>query len=248
MHFISFIRKNKKTLVPIFIILTCLSIYIYKSNSHKNSDKNTKKSSYLIDCSGLDIPDSVKVLPTMVLNDKNDVHLAYAKVAGLKKLYISNQEFEEECDEAVKEQTLVKIDDNPLYYVKKLRHSYPYVIPEMGDLLNEIAYRFKKNLPEKLKNDFRFVITSGLRTNETQQDLSKYNRNASATSAHLFGTTVDISYKDFFSAKQDTLVQDWEALQALTKTMQQLRMECRFVSVRERRQACFHTTLVVCKQ
>lgn len=184
----------------------------------------------------------------MVLNDKNDVHLAYAKVAGLKKLYISNQEFEEECDEAVKEQTLVKIDDNPLYYVKKLRHSYPYVIPEMGDLLNEIAYRFKKNLPEKLKNDFRFVITSGLRTNETQQDLSKYNRNASATSAHLFGTTVDISYKDFFSAKQDTLVQDWEALQALTKTMQQLRMECRFVSVRERRQACFHTTLVVCKQ
>ncbi|MGC3978238.1 MAG: hypothetical protein QM751_08480 [Paludibacteraceae bacterium] len=34
--------------------------------------------------------------------------------------------------------------------------------PEAADLLNEISYRFKENLPEKKKNDFLFLVTSPL--------------------------------------------------------------------------------------
>lgn len=245
-------KTSSRTLITIFIIaITALlgtSSYLFFKTSHKKSEEKHKKTSYLIDCTGYDIPDSVKISPTKVLKDRNPVHLAYASLVGIKKPFISNQEFEEECDDAVKEKILVEIDNNPLFYVKELKYSHPYVVPEMGDLLNEIAYRFKKNLPKEKKEDFRFVVTSALRTTETQQDLSKYNRNASQNSAHLFGATVDISYKDVFSIKRDTLVQDWQAVEALTKTMQELRNECRLVTVRERHQSCFHTTVVVCKQ
>lgn len=243
------ILKNKKTtLVIIILILTGLSTFVYFKLHNKNVQHKNKKSSYFIDCTGLNIPDSVKISPSKTLNDKNDVHLAYAKIAGLDKLFISNQELEEECVQMIKEQTLVKIESNPTYYVKDMKYSYPYVVPAMGDLLNEISFRFKNQLPKKIKDDFRFVITSALRTNETQQNLSKYNRNASPTSAHLYGATVDISYKDFFNTKKNSLVQDWEAMQALTRAMQELRMECRLVTVRERHQACFHTTVVICNK
>lgn len=242
-----FLRKNIKVLIIGSVTFISFFAFIYLAFTHSNKLENKKQAIVRTrDCSKQLVNDTIVISPTTVLDDKNDVHLAYAQAYGLEKIYISNQEFEEDSTQMLKEIKLVHLKNNPLYHLKELKHSYPYVIPEMGDLLNEIAYRFKKELPEKKKNDFLFMVTSALRTNETQLNLSRRNRNAAAVSAHLFGTTVDISYKDFYNVRQDTTISDYDAVQAITRTMQQLRQECRLVTVRERKQACFHTTVVVC--
>jgi hypothetical protein len=66
-------------------------------------------------------------------------------------------------------------------------------------------------------------------------------------SCHLYGTTVDISYKNFFNTKTDTLESSWEAIQAMTKVLVEMRKECKLLAVRERHQSCFHITVVCCK-
>lgn len=245
-----FLRKNinKKALLIGLVTIISFFAFIYLNFTHSNLKIENKKAiaGKQWDCSKQRVNDTIVISPTKVLDDKNDVHLAYAQAYGLEKIYTSNLEFEEDSAQMTKELKLIHIKNNPLYHLKELKHSYPYVIPEMVDLLNEIAYRFKKELPEKKKDEFLFMVTSGLRTNETQLNLSKRNRNAAAVSAHLFGTTVDISYKDFYNVQKDTTMSDYDAVQAITRAMQSLREECRLITVRERKQACFHTTVVVC--
>jgi len=114
-------------------------------------------------------------------------------------------------------------------------------------MLNEIGYRFQQRLAEKKYNMYRFRITSLLRTEETQNKLSHRNTNATTHSAHLYGATVDISYKNFYNIQKDTIESSYEAVQTLTKVLVEMRQECKFLAVRERKQSCFHLTVVVCK-
>jgi hypothetical protein len=96
------------------------------------------------------------------------------------------------------------------------------------------------------QDKYLFRVTSGLRTNETQQELTSRNSNASTQSAHLFGATLDVSYKEFYNETKDTIEANFYAAEALRETMEDLREQCRMVIVRERRQACYHFTVVVC--
>ena len=114
-------------------------------------------------------------------------------------------------------------------------------------MLNEIGFRFQKRLKEKKYHNYRFRITSLIRTVETQNSLSHFNRNATLHSAHLFGPTVDISYKNFYNTEKDTIESSYEAVQTLTKVLVEMRQECKFLAVREHKQSCFHLTVVVCK-
>lgn len=115
------------------------------------------------------------------------------------------------------------------------------------DMLNEIAYKFRKRNKEKKLNNYAIVLTSLLRTDETQVKLSRRNGNATGNSAHIYGTSVDISYKNFYNLDTDTLESNWEAIQELTKTLVEMRKECKLLAVRERKQSCFHVTVVVCE-
>ena len=239
-------RKNIKALIISVVTFVGLVVIIYFSTNHFTSLKPRKKSITPCDCNRA-TEATAPVSPTTVLDDKNDIHLLHAQANGLSKVYSSNLEFEEDSAKLVKEGTLVHIKNNPLYHVKELKHSYPFLVPATDLLLKEVGALFNENLPEKKKNNFIILITSALRTGETQINLSKHNRNASPTSAHLFGTTIDISYKDFYSVEKDTFVSDYDAVQALYKAMEQLRYECKLVTVKERKQSCFHTTAVVCR-
>jgi len=81
---------------------------------------------------------------------------------------------------------------------------------------------------------------------ETQEKLSHRNGNASDRTAHYYGTTVDISYKHFYNLDNDLIVPSWEIIQELTQTLIEMREECKILAVRERKQSCFHITVVVC--
>lgn len=242
MHIKTFILLYKKPIILAFGIIFGSWLIV------KYTGQNTKKEIIkheIIDCDRSKYA-TQPISPSNLLNDKNDIQLLHAQTNGLKRPYYSNAEFEADSAKLHKDFILIPISNCTFYHLKELTHSHPYVVPEMADLLNEIGYIFKSKLKEKNQDEFRFLITSALRTAESQENLSKRNRNASTQSAHLFGTTVDISYKEFFNVKKDTIESSAEAIAAMTETLQELREQCKVLVVRERHQACFHMTVVKC--
>lgn len=137
---------------------------------------------------------------------------------------------------------LVEIKSCPLYFVDRLTHSYPYLVPEAAELLNEIGRRFNAALQERGGGDYRIKVTSVTRTPATVKRLRKVNVNATGESAHQYGTTFDISYSRFIcdSISVNRSFEDLKNL--LGEILYDLRQEGRCYVVFERKQSCFHVT------
>ena len=178
--------------------------------------------------------------------DYNDVQLKWAKKNGISPFKTSNA-FHEGVDQLVKEKKLVRISSNRYYTVKRLSHSHPYLTPEAANLLNEIGKRFRKKLTENGLDNYRYQLSSLLRTSESQKRLTRSNVNATPnTSSHLYGTTFDISYKNLIRKPLPWLmieVADARAIKLLSETIGELRAEKRCVVVTERLEHCFHITV-----
>jgi uncharacterized protein YcbK (DUF882 family) len=247
-YYRKYVRKKKKSpylIVLILIIVSVLSIvgvhFLKKKITQKKENAN-----YISNCDHVKYA-SAPISPSSKLNDPNETQLIHAMKNGLKTPFITNNEFIAKLDSLKRNQILEEVTENKFYQLKELTHSQPYLIPEAVDMLNEIGYRFQKRLEEKKRDCYRFRITSLLRTEEGQTKLSHRNGNATSHSAHLYGTTVDISYKNFYNTKKDTIECSFEAIQAMTKILTDMQQECRLLVVRERHQSCFHITVVVCK-
>ncbi len=252
----------------VLIILVALSaiFFLYKNN-HTNSvpvpvsKKEIKQDLPLIyqqiakvekikpnvpDCDHIRFA-NVPIKPSGKLNDINDVQLVHAMKNGVKKPFKTDKELLADIEKLKRRSILLEVVENNFYQFKNITHSQPYLIPEAIDMLNEIGYRFQKKMEAKKKNYFKYQITSLLRTEEEQTKLHHRNGNAASHSTHMYGTTVDISYKDFFNIKINKKESSFDAVQAMTKVLIEMRQECRLLCVRERHQSCFHITVVVCK-
>ena len=137
---------------------------------------------------------------------------------------------------------LVEIRSCPEYYVDKLTHSYPYLVPQAAELLKEIGQRFNDSLQARGGGDYRLKVTSVMRTPATVKRLRRINRNATDASAHQYGTTFDISYSRFIcdSINVNRSFEDLKNL--LGEILYDLREDGRCYVVFERRQSCFHIT------
>lgn len=179
-----------------------------------------------------------------IYKDLNALHLKYAQSLGIAPLKGKN--IREQAEKLVDKGKLEEIEDNRYYVVSHLTHSYPYLVPEASDLLEAIGKRFRKKLEEKGMENYYFRITSLLRTNESQRRLRGSNGNATTLSAHLYGTTFDITYKNLvkknFLGKSKT-VNDAAAIRLLSETIGELRKEKKLVVVTEKKEACFHITV-----
>lgn len=101
--------------------------------------------------------------------------------------------------------TLVPLTDTEHYIVTPLEYSRPFVTPDTRRMLDEVGQRFHAALRERGLPPFRFIVTSALRTEETQLELTGVNRNARRSrSSHEYGTTVDIVYTRFRYAPDST--------------------------------------------
>ncbi|MHB9057185.1 MAG: DUF5715 family protein [Paludibacteraceae bacterium] len=240
-----FVLTYKFALLSALLILVSVFFVSKVTNLLVKENINEKALREIADCDR-SLYATAPIKPTRVLNDKNDIQNIHAQVNGLKQIYISNASFEADSAMLVKDLVLVHLKNNPLYHLKELTHSYPFTTPEMADLLNTIGFIFRQKMKDKNHDYYRILITSALRTNETQQNLTSRNRNASTQSAHLFGATIDVTYKDFYNVKTDSIEQNWIASDALRETMIELREQCRLLVVRERHQACYHFTVVNC--
>ncbi len=178
--------------------------------------------------------------------DLNALHLKYATANGIAA-FKTDKEFLENSGRLVDKGKLVPIKNPDYYAVKTLTHSHPFLTPQAADLLDDIGKRFHKKLSQNNLGKSYFQVSSLLRTGESQKRLSRSNTNASSNSSHLYGTTFDISYQKVIKKPlfgKTVEVVDGPAMKLLSETLGELRKEGRLVVVTERKEACFHITVV----
>ena len=246
MNFSKMLQNNtlKNYLLIAFAFLVLLIIYFIFNNKAEQKSQNANSISYA-ECDHTKYA-TAPISVAKVLNDNNDAHLIHAQANGLKTFFATNDDFEMQKDSLLKNNLLLKLEDNDTYKIKPLRHSHPYLVPVAVEMVNEIARRFHKKLEDKEMTKYKFYLTSLLRTEETQRRLSRSNVNATNHTAHYYGTTIDISYKDFYDTQTGETVQNAKLVSLLTDVLVQMRKECKILAVRERKQACFHITVVAC--
>ncbi len=143
---------------------------------------------------------------------------------------------------------LVFIGANPYYEVDKLTRSIPYLVPRAAVLLNDIGKAFLDSLQVKGLPLHKIVVTSVLRTKGDVKRLKRGNVNATDNSCHLYGTTIDITYRRFkaVSTPADSLTSTvgtdrlkW----VLSEVLRDFREDGRCYIKYEVKQACFHMTV-----
>jgi uncharacterized protein YcbK (DUF882 family) len=238
-------REHNKKHIIIFILIGLAISGLITTILILSSQKEKKEEIVYVDCDHV-LYANAAIEPNNKLTDKNDIHLLHARKNGLKEPISTNKVFKNSIDSLTENNILIKLQNNELYKIKRLSHSHPYLVPDAAQMVNEIATRFNEKIKEYNVADYRIMLTSLLRTRETQTKLSKRNVNAADNSAHLFATTIDISYKDFYNNDTKKVESNWEAIQALSKVLIEMREECKILAIRERKQSCFHITNVVC--
>lgn len=172
--------------------------------------------------------------------DLNEKHLNIAQAIGIAPI-ASRQEAEH-----MKEK-LYHIETNDLYKVDSLTHSIPYLIPGAAQLLDTIGANFLDSLTAKGLNPNKIIVTSVLRTQDDVKRLRRRNVNASANSAHSYGTTFDVSWKRFEKVED----KDGRPLQdvssdtlklVLSEVLRDLRRADKCYIKYELKQGCFHIT------
>lgn len=169
-------------------------------------------------------------------NDSNNIQLEAAKKMGIEPIVDMASTWN-------LSRPIRKIASCEEYYLDKLTHSYPYLVPEAEVLLREIGARFNQLLWERGKSKYRIKVTSVLRTSENIKELMKSNSNAIETSTHQYATTFDISYSRFVqdSAENPRTFADLSAL--LSEVMLEFKNKGRCYIKYEAKQSCFHVTV-----
>lgn len=170
-----------------------------------------------------------------VFNDRNQLHLSAAKEIGITPI-------KDVTDIWTITQPIVKVENGPYYYIDELNHSFPYLVPEAEQLLSDIGKAFVDTLNARGGGAYRLKVTSLLRTPETIAGLRRVNKNAVDSSAHLYGTTFDISYSQFIcdSVVVPRTKEDLKNL--LGEILYEFREQGRCYVIFEQKQTCFHIT------
>ncbi len=137
---------------------------------------------------------------------------------------------------------LVKLESCREYYLDNLTHSLPYLVPEAEQLLRDIGAAFIDSLNSRGGGSYRVKVTSVLRTDESVARLRRVNRNATTTSAHIYGTTFDISYAKFICDSVTVPRTQEDMKNLLGEVMKDMRDRGRCHVKYERKQGCFHIT------
>ena len=168
--------------------------------------------------------------------DLNPDHLAYARKIGIKPIQSTR-------DILRLDRPIVEIKTNNNYFVDNLSHSYPYLVPQAAELLDTIGARFNAKLAAQGGGKYKIKVTSLLRTSESVGRLKRRNVNSTENSAHLYGTTFDISYVGFHEGSLNTRRHsDGELKNLLAEVLLELRDQGKCLVKFERKQGCFHIT------
>ena len=140
----------------------------------------------------------------------------------------------------VKTGALVPLKDNEVYLVDTLEYSYAFLTPRASSLLFDIGKRFQRKIKNTNLKGAKLIVTSALRTVNKVNLLRKVNKNAVKYSAHLHGTTFDVTYSSFFHKRKLTHAEVNGLGEILSKTLFELRLRKKCWVTYERFQTCFH--------
>ncbi len=170
-----------------------------------------------------------------VFNDNNDMHIAAAKKYGVPQ--VKSREDAEDHD-------LKEIKTGDLYKVNNLTHSIPYLVPRAKKLLDQIGENFQDSLKSQGVGGYQICVTSVLRSVEDVKKLRRVNSNASANSAHCYGTTFDVSWARFnkIESRYPHEVPEQHLKHLLAEVLIDLMKKDKCYVKYEVRQGCFHIT------
>ncbi len=169
-----------------------------------------------------------------IFNDSNHVQLVAARRSGIDP---------HKLGDPAKSKELVLLRSTKWYHVDTMYHARPYLTPEATLLLQYIGVRFEQLMEEQYpeKGNYRVIVTSALRTEESEQRLRRVNRNATDTSCHMYGTTFDLSAQRYRYGNECDTVVDYCKL-VLAQVLYELRYEG-LCYVKYERRSCFHITM-----
>jgi len=175
--------------------------------------------------------------PGKAFADRNDKHLSAAEKIGLHP-GPNNREAASKMRKQLRE-----IHTNSLYVVEDLTHSLPYLVPVAADRLDSIGEEFADILQRNGLPQYRFRVTSVLRSGEDIRRLNRCNSNSVSNSPHNYGTTFDIGYAHFDKVSQstDSMADDNLKLVLSQVLLNQKRAGHIYVKY-EHKQGCFHIT------
>lgn len=169
--------------------------------------------------------------------DGNAKQLAYADRIGIKPL-------EDRSQIADVRDRLHKLYPCRYYLVASYLHSQPYLVPEAAQLLEDIGRGFQQRLTRDGYHPHTVVATSLLRTKSDVRRLMRVNNAAVSNSAHLRGTTFDISYARFAPWFGRGKVPSRDVMaRALGETLHELRSQGRCCVKYEHSTNCYHITV-----
>ena len=173
--------------------------------------------------------------------DENDVQLIAAKKNGVRP-GTNMAEAERRKSE------LVYIGSNPYFFIDNLHNSIPYLVPNASVLLQDIGRNYFDSLRVKGVPLHKIIITSIMRTKEDVVKLAEHNRNAKTNSAHLYGTTFDISQNRFKTVEDPNgpkrrVVTNDTLKWVLSEVLNDMRKHNRCLVKYEVHQGCFHVTV-----
>lgn len=170
-----------------------------------------------------------------LFNDSNYVQLSAARAVGIDPDALGDPADSKE---------LVPIFSNEYYEVDTMWHALPYLVPEAALLAHYVGERFQLLMAQHYPQLglHRPILTSALRTEQTERRLRRVNRNATDTSAHIYGTTFDLSAQRYLHVPSghDTVVDACK--QMLAMALYELRQEG-LCYVKYERGSCFHITV-----
>lgn len=216
-------------MITLFMSFFSITNYSPQNFTKKQNHTTNKKKHYNINCKEYEYF-------SWQLNDSVHHYLEKSYLSGIKKTL----KHPYEIDTFVKIGSLTPIQNTNLYIVDTLKYSYPFLIPDAKQLLHEIATSFQEKLLNTNLKGTRLVITSILRTSTTIKKLRRRNRNAIRYSAHLHGTTFDITYDSFDHEKKLSTAENESLRDILAKTLFELRSKKKCWVTYERYQTCFH--------
>lgn len=173
-----------------------------------------------------------------VFNDSNYIQYQSAENWGIDPIYTVSDAYNTR-------RPLVKIESGEYYQLDNLTHSMPFLVPEAASLLDEIGKEFGDVLEERggEREYNRLIVTSLLRSPYTVRKLRRVNRNAVDSSTHMFATTFDIAYNNFYYPDSLHTVNSGVLKGILAEVLLKKREEGKCWVKYEKKTPCFHITV-----
>lgn len=174
----------------------------------------------------------------------NNVHLEVARLKGLEKPLDSKDDYKANPKAFARRYDLDEIADNKYYEIPHLANSIPYLQAPAKEFLDLLGERFCDQLQELGMREYRFSVTSILRTIADQKSLRKKNVNATPnSSSHYYGRTFDIAQTRFFERGNSTPVYSYRLRNVLLRELIKMQEEGKCYVLLERQTKCIHITV-----